>query len=150
MSDISAAGLSIFLQASFTFPQGFSITEFSDDTDPFDTDNLIIGEQAMGLNGNQVFWQRANPLRVTLSVVAYSDNDTNLAILFDANRIGTGKTTVNDIITMTATYPNSPDRPTVIYTEGIIMEGSPVGSVASTQRIKSKTYVFGFGNKTGY
>ena len=63
-------------------------------------------ETAMTLNGDLVTWSSATPIPVTMNVIAGSDDDRNLAILYSANRVGIGKIVTRDIITAIGTYPD--------------------------------------------
>ena len=145
MQDISGFGLRLNLRASITFPIGFDVTQFADDADPFDTPEITVAESAMGLNGDLLRWNNANPIVRTISVVPGSDDDRNLAILLESNRAGRGKNPVQDEITLTAIYP---DGKTEVYSPGAITAGQPGNSVASAGRLKSKTYTFVFENMT--
>ena len=86
--NISGFDSAINIIASSTFPVGFVVTQFADDSDPFDIPSLQIGDSAMGLNGDLLTWSKANPIKVTLNVVPLGDDDINLAILLEANRVG--------------------------------------------------------------
>lgn len=143
MADISGFGLVVNCIASVTFPSGFPISQFADDGDPFDLPSLQVGDKAMGLNGDLVTWRKANPIAITINVVPNSEDDKNLAILLEANRAGKGKKLANDVITMTAVYP---DGKTTTLTAGAITDGMPGNSVASAGRLKSKPYIFAFEN----
>ena len=145
MTDISGFGLQINIKGSNTFPAGFVVTQFADDTDPFDLPSIQIADKAMTLNGTQVSWSKATPIPITLAVVPNSDDDKNLGALFEANRVGNGKKSARDVITMTGVYP---DGSTITLTQGIITDGMPGNAVASAGRMKSKTYSFSFENKT--
>jgi len=142
--DISGFGLQINLKASQTFPTGIVLTQFADDQDPFDSPSIQILDKAMGLNGDMVSWSKANPIMASVSVIAGSDDDKNLSVLLEANRVGKGKNSVRDVITMTAIYP---DGRTLTYAEGKISDGMPGNSVSSSGRMKSKTYQFAFENR---
>src|SRR5215217_6416223 len=142
--DISATALSVVLRASNTFPVGLPISTFADDTDPLDIANLEIADAAMGLNGDLVYWRKSNPIPMSLSVVPGSPDDVNLEILADANRAARGKAVNNDRITATIAYP---DGRIVTLTGGIMINYNPGQSVASSQRLKSKTYAFLFEGK---
>lgn len=146
MNDISGFGLKVQMIASVTFPIGIVVTEFADDTDPFDLPSLQIADTAMGLNGDLISWSKANPIKVTLSVIANSLSDDLLAILLEANRVGRGKTGARDIITMTGIYPSGSF---ITLSNGIITNGMPGNGVASAGRLKTKTYEFAFENKIG-
>lgn len=140
-NDISGFGLKLWVVASETFPAGFPVSQFADDSDPFDIPTIQIADKAMGLNGDLVTWSKANPLVVNVSVIPGSQDDINLGILYDANRVARGKRGARDRITMTGIYG---DNSTVILKEGKITDGMPADSVASAGRLKSKTYSFAF------
>lgn len=140
-TDISGFGLQLSIVGSVTFPTGFGVSQFADDADPLDIPELTIGEAAMGLNGDLVTWSKAVPIPVNIAVVPNSDDDKNLAILFDANKVQRGKQPAGDEITMTAIYA---DGSTVTLTGGKLIAGMQSNSVASAGRLKSKTYKFMF------
>jgi hypothetical protein len=144
MQNISGFGLVVNVLASNTFPVGLLLTEFADDSDPFDIASLQIADKAMGLNGDLITWSKPNPIIVTLNVVPQSFTDLNLAILLEANRVGRGKIGARDLITMTAIYPNASP---IILINGTITDGIPGSPVASSARLKSKSYAFAFENK---
>lgn len=145
MNDISAYGLRIQLVASVTFPAGITLSQFADDADPFDLPSLQIKDKAMGSNGNLITWSKANPIAVTLAVIPGSDNDRELAVLFENNRVGQGKNSAYDEITLTGIYP---DGRTITLSPGVITDGMPGDSMASAGRKKSKVYGFAFENMT--
>ncbi len=146
MQNISGFGLIVNVLASHTFPVGFIVTEFADDSDPLDIPSIQIADSAMGLNGDLIAWSKANPIPVTLAVIPNSLSDINLSILLEANRVGRGKIGARDIITMNLVYPAGNF---VNLNNGIITDGFSVNSVASAGRIKSKTYSFKFEGRVG-
>lgn len=146
MANITGFGLVVTVKASNTFPVGFFITSFADDADPFDVPSLQIGDSAMGLNGDLISWAKANPIKISLSVIPNTPADISLAILLEANRVGRGKQGAKDIITVNGVYPSGRF---ITLTNGIITDGMPGDSVASAGRLKSKTYNFSFENKIG-
>lgn len=143
-TNVSGFGFQANIIASNTFPSGFIVTEWADDSDPFDLPSLQIADSAMGLNGDLITWSKANPIKLTLNVIPGSDSDINLAILLEANRVGKNKIGARDIITLTGIYP---DGTFITLTSGIITDGVPNNSIASSGRQKSKTYNFSFENK---
>ena len=145
MQNISGFGLIVNVLASNTFPVGLLLSQFADDSDPFDIPSIQIADKAMGLNGDLIIWAKANPIIVTLNVVPQCTDDLSLAVLLEANRVGRGKVGARDIITMTGIYPNGSP---IILTNGAITDGLPGSPVASSGRLKSKTYTFCFENKT--
>lgn len=152
MEDISGFGFQINLVASSTFPAGLSVTQFADDADPFDTPAIALADKTMGLNGDLIVWSKASPIEVTVNVIPGSDDDENLAILAEANRVGKGKASAQDAITLTGIYPPSPVNPAgkmLTLTPGRITNGAVGSSIASAGRLKTKAYMFTFENRTG-
>lgn len=141
MQDISAFGIRVRLVASNTFPAGVTITQFADDADSLDTPSQQIADKAMGVNGDLVVWSRANPINTTINVIPNSEDDRNLQVLLEANRVGRGKRGARDVITLTAVYP---DGRTATWSNGAITDGPVSNSIASSGRMKSKTYMFSF------
>jgi hypothetical protein len=144
-TDVSGFGAQVQVKASETFPSGFVVSQFADDADPFDIPSIQIADKAMGLNGDMVVWSKANPIMITINVVPGSEDDKNLAILLEANRVGKGKAGARDEITIVAAYPN---EGTLTLSAGIITDGPPGKSIASAGRFKSNAYQFAFENKT--
>lgn len=143
MADISVFGLRVQVVASQTFPQGISLTQFADDADPFDAPSMQIRDKAMGVNGDLITWSKANPIALTLSVIPNSEDDRNLSVLFESNRVGKGKQGARDVVSITAIYP---DGSTTSFTQGVITDGMPANSPASSGRLKSKAFQFAFEN----
>lgn len=143
MQDISAFGLRVQLVASQTFPSGLSLTQFADDADPFDSPSIQIRDKAMGINGDLISWSKANAVPLTINVVPGGEDDRNLSVLFEANRTGKGKLGARDVIAITAVYP---DGRTASFTQGVITDGQPANSAASSGRLKTKAYTFAFEN----
>lgn len=143
----SAFGASLRIIASVTFPQGFTVTKFSDESNPFETPSMQIADKAMGLNGDLVFWSKANTIPFNTSILPNTDDAQNLGILFEANRVAKGKKSANDVITIIATYP---DGKIITYTNGLMTDGTPASNAASSGRLTSLSYSFAFENKTGF
>ena len=143
MFDVSVFGLRVQLVASETFPSGISLTQFADDADPFDAPSIQIRDKAMGVNGDLIVWSKATPITLTLAVVPNSEDDDNLSVLFEANRVGKGKQGARDVISVTAIYP---DGRTVSFTQGAITDGMPANSPTSAGRLKSKAFNLCFEN----
>lgn len=147
MQNISGFGLRVNIIASVTFPTGITVSQFADDTDPFDLPSLQVADGAMGLNGDLAYWSKANPLKISLGFIPDCLDDSLLQVILNANRVGRGKNSANDIITMTATYASGGF---VTLNKGIIVEGPPSSSVSAAGRKKSKVYNFMFENVIGF
>lgn len=143
VNDISGFGSKINLQSVPTYPAGILITTASDDQDFFDSANQAVGEVAMGVNGDMVFWSKAIANPFSISVVPDSVDDKKLATLFALNKVGKGKVSAGDLVQVIVTYPNG-DKVTLI--NGKLVEGPAMSSVASSGRKKSKQYMFKFEN----
>lgn len=144
-TNITGFGVVVTLIASNTFPAGLPVTQFADDADPIVIADVKIADTAMGLNGDLMAWNKAIPLPITLNVVPGSEDDTNLQILADANRVARGKNSAHDVISMTIIYP---DLQTVVLTGGVITDASFGRGVQSSGRQKSKSYQFLMAAKT--
>lgn len=137
--NISGFGAVLTLIASNTFPAGLPITQFADDADPILINEIKIADTAMGLNGDLLAWNKPVPLPFTINVVPGSADDINLQILFDANTVGLGKNSAQDVISLTLIYPN---LATVVFTGGIITDGAAGRGIQSSGRQKTKSYSF--------
>lgn len=144
MGDVSGYGLSFRLKASNTFPFGLDVTQFSDDSDPLDVPEMDIADHGMGLNGDLVTWTTANPILVTVNVIAGSDDDKNLRLLFEANRAGRNKTSAKDVITGVLAYP---DGEAVSLLTGVCKSFVPARGANSDGKLKSRPYTFAFENQ---
>lgn len=141
MHNVSATGLKMRLVASLTFPAGFDITQFADDADPLNSENLTIAETAAALNGDLVAWGTPNVIPLTVAVLPDTDEDRNLSILWNVNRIGKNKVAVQDVITLVVTYPNGDQK---ILSNGVMISGPALNSGSSEGRLKTKEYGFSF------
>ena len=142
--EISGFGLQINVIASNTFPSGFVVSQFADDGDPFDTPAIQLADKAMGLNGDLITWSKATPLEVTINVIPDSEDDLNLSALADANLVGKGKKSAQDIITLVKMPVDG--KPTT-YNNGKLTNAMPGTSFSSAGRMKTKKYVFTFESK---
>lgn len=139
--DVSGTGFSLTIKASVTFPQGFTVTAFADDADPWDAPTLDIAALTMNVNGDMVGVSSPQPLMRTVNVIPGSEDDNNLSILYEANRVGKGKRSARDVITIIANWP---DESTETLTGGKMNTGMSGKSLASSGKIKSRSYGFGF------
>ena len=139
--DISGFGLRVTVKASVTFPSGFVLSQFADDSDPVDSQSVQVRDKAIGLNGDMVVWSKANPVLLTLAVIPGTEDDRNLSILAAANRAAPGRRPNQDIITATVAYP---DGTTVRLLRGVITDAILGKPVASAGRMKTKPYIFAF------
>lgn len=142
-TDISAFGIRVRLIASVTFPVGIDVTQFADDGDSLDVPQQQIADKAMGVNGDLITWSKANPLNLTLNIIPNSDDDRNMAVLLEANRVARGKLGSRDVITLVALYPDGTSQ---TWSQGRITDGIPGNALASSGRMKTKPYAMTFEN----
>ena len=141
MFDVSGTGFSLTIKFSNTFPQGIQVTAFADDADPWDAPALDIATPSMNVNGDLITFSSPQPLVRTINVIPGSEDDTNLSIAYEANRVGRGKRSARDIVTVVATWP---DGSTETLSNGKMTTGMSGKSLASAGRIKSRSYGFAF------
>ena len=141
VQNVSAFGIKVALRANVTYPVPIVLTQFADETDPFDIPSIAIAETAKGVNGDLVTWSSANPVNITLAMIAGSDDDEAMSLLFQANNPSGLATPSGDIIVLTAIYP---DTSVVVASGGVPLEFMPGKSVATAGRLKSNTYTFSF------
>lgn len=141
MPNINASGFgtSARITASGTFPQGFTVTQFADDADSLDFPELQVADSGMGLNGDHVVWSRPVVMEIALNVIPNTDDDRNLEILFDANRLEKFKSIANDEIGIVITYP---DGSTANLASGICLAYTPSRGVSQAGRQKTRSYRF--------
>jgi len=146
MEDITGFGIEIRLIATETYPVGFSISQFTSDADPFDIPSVQLADKEMGVNGDLIVWSKANPINLTFNVIPNSIDDINLTVLANANRVGQGKSSARDKITIIGVYP---DGHVISFLNGKITDASLATSLASSGRLKTKSYTFTFQDKVG-
>lgn len=139
--EVSGTGFSLTVKASVTMPQGVQITAFADDADPWDAPSLDIATASMNVNGDLISFSSPQPLTRTLNVIPGSEDDVNLRIIYEANRVGKGKRSARDIITIVASWP---DGSTETLSNGKMTTGMSGKSLASAGRIKSSSFGFAF------
>jgi len=139
--DVSGTGFSLTIKFSNTFPQGIQVTAFADDADPWDAPSLAIATASMNLNGDLITFSSPQALTRTVNVIPGSEDDNNLSIAYEANRVGKGKRSARDVVTIVANWP---DGSTETLSQGKMTDGMSGKSLASAGRIKSRSYAFAF------
>jgi hypothetical protein len=141
--DISSTGLSYRVVATSTYPNGVTITEVADGTDPLDIPEVQIADSAMTANGTLVYWSAPKPIPIKVAVVPGSEDDIALQYLFDANRAAKGKRVARDAVSFICNYP---DGATVTLSGGHCGAYMPGRSATSAGRYKDSVYSFTFEN----
>lgn len=146
MINISGFGLSVIVVALSSFPTGFELTQFADDTDPLVVDNIEPTGYEQIYDGSLFFFDKTAPVKVTVAVIPGSDDDLNLKVLLEARKGSPSLIPIPDITSMLINYP---DGGYVLFSGGSIVSGSLSDSILSAGRKRSNTYDFVFGNFAG-
>ena len=141
MLNITGIGLSATIIASKTFPAGFTVTEFPDDTDPSDGEDTVVNETGAGLNGDLVSWGKPTKQPLTLNVLPNTPSDDNLEILFRANTNTKSHRSVGDVITLILNYADGSRK---TYVNGVPISFNRIKKVTQTGRIATRPYAFDF------
>lgn len=144
--DVSGVGSIITIIADKTLPQGYPLSQFAEDVDPFDFPSVQIGNAVMGANGDGQRYATAVMLPWKVSAIVGSPDDTALQTIAKANLVGKGKASVDDEITVVAIYP---DGTQATLTGGKITEAMFGKGMAGTGRLKTRVYGFLFENIIG-
>lgn len=144
--NITAFGGTITLAASTTFPAGIVLSQWADDADPLDVGELEIAQTAYGVNGHMVSWARAAGIPVSVALVPNGNDDRNMALLTEANRVSYGKRSADDVLTLTVAYPDGRKK---IFTEGKLVAGAVALGISTAGRLKTRTYRMMFQSVSG-
>ena len=135
----TASGATLRIISSVRFPSGYTLSQFSADQDPFDFPEVTIGEGAVNINGTLVAHKTANPIQMTINVLAGTEDDKNLESLFQGNM--SRRTTLMDTVTIVASYPDGTKKTAM---NGICTAYSPGKSTQANGSLKSRSYKFMF------
>lgn len=145
VANVSGFGATCNIVSTATFPYGFSLSKLADDVDPIVVEDLEIKKFEMLLDGSMLSYRTANPVLVSLSVIAGSVDDANLGIILSASQIRGKLIRLPDTIWLTVSYP---DNTISTFTRGAMLSGPPAKSVLSSGRYKTSTYKFAFTDST--
>lgn len=142
MNNIGGVGLKITVLASITFPQGFTLTEFSTEADPLIMPSDVeITNSKMGLNGDKAVWQVVPNMPVEINLMPNTDGDKNMQILANTNRKEKNKVAPLDNITFIINYPNGK---ITTCSEGNIKTGKIADGVGTDSKYPDGHYVVEF------
>lgn len=145
--NVSASGTIITIIASNSAPfVPIIISEWSNEANPISFNDHQGGGGIMDLNGFGIRWSKALPIRCNLSVINGSNSDIKLALLYMLNRVGGGKRSAADRITMTISGPN---QLPILCTGGWVLSGAPSPSASAQGNFRGKNYSFEFDNLVG-
>jgi hypothetical protein len=146
MINISGFGTTITVVALSSFPMGFSLSQFADDQDPLVVEEIEPTGYEMLYDGSLFAFDKAAPVRLTVSVIPGSDDDINLKILLQARKGAASIIPLPDQTSVIISYPNGGR---VMLTNGTITKGPLADSILQTGRKRGNTYSFVFGSFAG-
>jgi hypothetical protein len=144
--DISGFQTGIIVVALASFPVGFSLSQFADDVDPLTVDVTETTGYEMLYDGSLFAFDKAAPIKLSVSVIPGSADDINLKILLQARKGSKSIVNLPDITSIVITYP---DGGRVMLSSGTILSGPLADTIQTTGRKKGNTYSFVFGSFAG-
>jgi len=146
MIDVSAQGAEVMIVALASFPIGFKVSQFADDIDPLVAEDVETTGFEMLYDGSLFAFDKAAAVKLAISVIAGSDDDTNLKILLQSRKGTKSILPFEDSTNAVITFS---DGGRVMLTNGTIISGPLVDGLQSTGRRKGNTYTFMFGGFAG-
>ncbi len=147
MIDVSGFGTGITIVALQSFPMGFSLSQFADDTDPIVFEEVETSDIELLYDGSLFAYDVASAVRMSVSVIPGSNDDINLKILLSARKGSSSIIPLPDTTTAVISYP---DGGRVILSNGTITKGPLADSITQQGRRKANTYSFAFGSFGGF
>lgn len=125
---------------------GFSVSQFADDINPLDIEEVETTGFDMLYDGSLFAFDKAAPVKVTLGVIAGTDDDIALKILLQARKAASSIIPLPDITSMVITYGNGGRA---LLSNGTITKGPLADTIMNTGRTKGNQYTFVFGSFNG-
>ena len=145
MINATGHGLIVRLKASQSFTDGVTLTAFADDKDPFKLSDITVNEFTMGMNGDAVAFGKAGGIPLSMALIENTEDDKKMQMILEANRIAKNKNSVQDVIEITAIFP---DGTKTTYKDGVLLTGTSGVSVTQNGRRETHNYTFMFGDKS--
>ena len=121
VQNVSAFATSVLVASSASFPFGFVVKEFTDDSNPIEVGPNVTQSYKMLLDGTLKAYKTAKPIDVALTVIPGGNDDTNLGIILSATKIYKKIIPrLAETVIMTVTYSNGG---TVIFNNGALLSG---------------------------
>lgn len=153
MVDVSGVFPKVMI-VSTGIPPLINITNFADDSNPIDVDQIEVTGHGINVNGTLVTWEKPTAYIVSVSVLAGTEEATNLNLLLEASHARAG---ANFVLAPTVTLTKKIGKRNMLgvitsddgetYTNGRIVSGPAGTSIDSEGRKQSQTYTFVFENK---
>jgi hypothetical protein len=146
MIDISGFGTGVTILALSSFPQGFKLSQFADDSDPLTFDETETSDFELLYDGSLFTFDQASAIKMQVSVIPGSDDDINLKILLQARK---GSAKLIPLPDITSAYIGYGNGGSVLLSDGSIIKGPLADSITTQGRKKANTYTFVFGSFAG-
>lgn len=145
MSDISVIGFAATVKESNLFPNGFTLTQFADDTAPFDEPEVTLAETGMGANGHMVVWRSPAVKTVTIALIPGSEDAKNMQVCANAGQVGLGQTATAGRVSMSVVWPSGA---VVNYSNGVVTAARLGVSAGTGGRVTTPTFTIAFESVT--
>lgn len=146
MENISGLGLGITILALQSFPMGFSLSQFADDINPFEVEEIEPVGYDMLYDGSLFAFDKAAPVLLTIGLIAGTADDINCKVLLQARKASSGIIPLPDITSMVVTYG---DGGRLLLSNGTILKGPLGDTIQASGRKKGNQYTFVFGSFNG-
>lgn len=153
MVDVSGVFPKVMI-ASTGIPPLINITNFADDSNPIDVDQIEVTGHGINVNGVLVTWEKPTAYIVSVSVLAGTEEATSLTTLLESSHARAG---ANFALAPTVTLTKKIGKRNMLgiitsddgetYTNGRIVSGPAGTSIDSEGRKQSQTFTFVFENK---
>jgi len=147
MIDISSAGSGITIFTLSSFPMGFRLTSFADDTDSLNVEATEVSGFEKLYDGNIFTFDKTSPIMLSVGIIPNTEDDINLKILLQKRKSNTSNISLADAVTMVIGYSDGGRN---VLSKGAILGGAIADSLSPTGRKKTNEYHFVFGSFDGF
>lgn len=146
MIDLSGFGTGITIVSTGTFPQGFTLKQFSDDEEPLSIENTEVAGYEKLYDGSIFTFDKTSPLLLSVGIMPNTDDDMNMKILLQMRKSSKQILPLPDTTSMIIGYP---DGGKVAMSNGTMLSGPLADSLSAQGRKKGNVYHFVFGTFAG-
>lgn len=145
MEQVGGFGTTVSILAMKTFPAGFVLSKFADDVAPIEFGETQIADHEFLVDGGLFSFETSSAVTVKIGVIAGTEDDENLSILFNANKSIFRVGGIPDLMVMTINYPH---QAPIVLNAGYMRTGRAGTTISETGRGKGKIYEFVFAECT--
>lgn len=126
---------------------GFRLKSFADDLDALTVDAAEVSGFERLYDGNIFSFDKTSPITLSVGIIPNTEDDINLKIILQKRKSTPSILQLADDVTMVIAYADGGRN---VLSNGSILGGSIVDSLASHGRKKSNEYHFVFGSFDGF